>query len=141
MEGLNVKIIKKVVEGIDKNIFLELTENNILFIDSSHIIRPQGDVLFEYLTVLPILRKGVLVHFHDIFTPKDYLDDWIIKEKKFWNEQYLLEAFLTSNEDYRIIGLLNYLSHNYFKEFSKCCPIFENQANREQGSFWIIKEY
>jgi len=83
LEGLNVKIIKKVVEGIDKNIFLELTENNILFIDSSHIIRPQGDVLFEYLTVLPILREGVLVHFHDIFTPKDYLDDWIIKEKNF----------------------------------------------------------
>ncbi|WP_369410476.1 class I SAM-dependent methyltransferase [Pontibacter qinzhouensis] len=57
--------------------FQQLEANDILFIDSSHIIRPQGDVLFEYLEVLPTLKSGVIVHVHDIFTPKDYLNEWV----------------------------------------------------------------
>jgi len=75
-----------------------------LFIDSSHIIRPQGDVLFEYLEILPILNAGVFVHIHDIFTPKDYLSEWILDGKVFWNEQYLLEAFLSFNTCFKIMG-------------------------------------
>ena len=55
-----------------------LIENDILFIDSSHIIRPQGDVLTQCLEILPILKPGVLIHFHDIFTPFDYLKDCYI---------------------------------------------------------------
>jgi hypothetical protein len=100
---LNVEVVRKKVEEINKSIFEGLINNDILFIDSSHIIRPQGDVIIEYLEVLPILKPGVMVHIHDIFTPKDYLDSWIIDETRLYNEQYLLEAFLTFNEKYRII--------------------------------------
>jgi hypothetical protein len=88
--------------------------------------------------LLPILKPGVLVHIHDIFTPKDYLDDWIFSHR-LWNEQYLLEAFLSFNSDFRIIGALNYLAHNYRKELKAKCPIFAKQQNREPGAFWMIK--
>ena len=97
LENTGVSVIRKKVEDVGKELFSELEENDILFIDSSHIIRPQGDVLFEYLELLPSLNKGVIVHVHDIFSPKDYPDNVILNNILFWNEQYLLEAFLTSN--------------------------------------------
>jgi predicted O-methyltransferase YrrM len=137
LENLPVKIVRKMVEEVDLKIFCELKENDILFIDSSHIIRPQGDVLLEYLTILPSLAKGVLVHVHDIFTPKDYLDQWLLKGKVFWNEQYLLEAFLSNNDAFEIIGALNYLKHNHYDDLAKACPLLTR--DREPGSFWMKK--
>lgn len=136
---IDVKLIRKKVEDIDISFFQKLEKNDILFIDSSHIIRPQGDVLFEYLEILPNLNSGVLVHIHDIFTPKDYLDDWVYKHHLFWNEQYLLEAFISFNSEFRVIGALNYLSHNFKTEFSSKCPIYSKQGGREPGAFWLIK--
>lgn len=137
LEEIGVKIIRSKVEDVGIDIFKTLNKNDILFIDSSHIIRPQGDVLFEYLEILPSLNKGVIVHIHDIFSPRDYLDEWF--GKYFWNEQYLLEAFLTNNKDFRIIGATNYLSHKYKETFSSKCPIFKIQSDREPGSFYIVK--
>ena len=138
LETLNVELIRKRVELLDHSTFAELNENDILFIDSSHIIRPQGDVLFEYLEILPQLSSGVIVHIHDIFTPKDYLNEWVYNHV-LWNEQYLLEAFISLNKEYKIIGALNYLSHNHKKVLEDVCPILASQDNREPGSFWIQK--
>jgi predicted O-methyltransferase YrrM len=138
LETLEIEVIRKKVEDIDKSFFQKLTENDILFIDSTHIIRPQGDVLFEYLELLPILNPGVLIHIHDILTPKDYLDEWVYDRHYLWNEQYLLEAFLMFNSKFKIIGALNYLSHNYRKEFAEKCPVFAEQGG-EPGAFWIKK--
>ena len=140
LEKTDVELIREKVECLDNSFFDMLELNDILFIDSSHIIRPQGDVLFEYLELLPNLKSGVIIHIHDIFTPKDYLNDIVIKNHFFWNEQYLLEAFLTFNSEFKVIGALNYLSHNYPKEFSNKCPIYANQEAREPGSFWMIKK-
>lgn len=137
LERTDVLVIRKKIELFDKLFFSELGKNDILFIDSSHIIRPQGDVLFEYLELLPTLNKGVIVHIHDIFSPRDYLDAWIRKEVKFWNEQYLLEAFLTSNQDWKIIGALNFLHHNYYNKLKEKCPFLT--PDREPGSFYIQK--
>ena len=77
---------------------------------------------------------------HDIFTPKDYLDDWVYGKHLLWNEQYLLEAFMTYNSNFKIIGALNYLTHNYRKEFAEKCPIFAKQQDREPGAFWMVKK-
>lgn len=140
LERADVELVREKAENLDKSFFEKLETNDILFIDSSHIIRPQGDVLFEYLELLPILKSGVIIHVHDIFTPKDYLNDIVFKNHFFWNEQYLLEAFLTFNSEFKIIGALNYLSHNYRKELADKCPIFANQHGREPGSFWMIKK-
>ncbi|HUH33531.1 MAG TPA: hypothetical protein VLZ28_06220, partial [Daejeonella sp.] len=82
---------------------------------------------------------GVLVHIHDIFTPKDYLNDWVLKHHHLWNEQYLLEAFLTFNSQYKIIGALNYLAHHFPAEFAEKSPIYARQKGREPGAFWMVK--
>lgn len=143
LNNIAVSVERIQVEELNVSYFEKLSENDILFIDSSHIIRPQGDVLYEYLEILPTLKKGVIIHIHDIFTPKDYLDEWVKDHNFFWNEQYLLEAFLSNNNDFRIIGATNFLMHNFTKEFSAKCPILEKEnldgLNREPGSFWIAK--
>jgi len=136
---LDVTVIRKKVEEVDIDIFKSLQKNDILFIDSSHIIRPQGDVLLEYLQILPRLNGGVIIHVHDIFTPKDYLEEFVFRYHYMWNEQYLLEALLTNTNSYKIIGALNYLKHHYFDELSAKSPILKQQAYREPGSFWMIK--
>lgn len=142
LEETNVQIIRQMVETTDISLYQSLKAGDILFIDSTHMIRPQGDVLFEYLEILPQLNPGVIIHIHDIFTPKDYLNEWV-NEPRFWNEQYLLEAFLSNNKDYRIIGATNFLRHNHFKEFAGKCPVLKLQVEdgleREPGSFWMIK--
>jgi predicted O-methyltransferase YrrM len=137
LEQIGVSILRKKVEDVGKTLFSELKKDDILFIDSSHIIRPQGDVLFECLELLPSLNPGVIVHFHDIFSPRDYLKEWVVDEVKFWNEQYLLEAFLTSNRDWKVLGALNYLHHNHFQALKAKCPYLTK--NREPGSFYIQK--
>ena len=85
-----------------------LGDGDLLFIDSSHIIRPGGDVLKAYLEIFPQLNKGVIVHVHDIFLPNDYLKNWLVEETLFWNEQYLLEATLGNQSRYRILAALNF---------------------------------
>jgi len=133
-----VTLIREKVEEMDISIFQELEDGDLLFIDSSHIIRPQGDVLFEYLQILPTLKKGVYVHIHDIFTPRDYLENWLKQDIWLWNEQYLLESFLTSNSRWKIIGALNYLCHDYYDQLKSKCPYLT--ADREPGSFYMQKE-
>ena len=135
LEKTNVKVVRDVVENININEFSNLMENDLLFIDSSHIIRTQGDVLKIYLEILPYLNKGVIVHIHDIFSPRDYLDSWIIEDVKFWNEQYILEALLTNTKRYKIIASLNLLKNDYFEELKIVCPFLE--LDREPGSIYL----
>lgn len=137
LEETSVNVIRKKVEEVGLSIFSQLHDNDILFIDSSHIIRPNGDVLFEYLELLPSLNKGVIVHIHDIFSPKNYLKEWLQDEVRFWNEQYLLEAFLSHNGSWEIIGALNYLHHNHYEKLASVAPFLTPE--REPGSFYIQK--
>ena len=134
-----IEIIRQKVELMDQKLFLELEENDILFIDSSHMIRPQSDVLCEYLEILPILKPGVLVHVHDIFTPRDYLNQWLLNELKLWNEQYLLEGFLSCSQRYEVVLALNYLWHDHKDNMLHAFPMLTNKESEviEPRSFWI----
>lgn len=135
LDELGVEVIREKVEDSDMRMFEKLEADDILFIDSSHIIRPRGDVLFEYLEILPTLKVGVIVHVHDIFSPRDYPAEWLVDKVRFWNEQYLLEAFLTQNRDWKVIGALNFLRHHHYQELNAKCPFLTEE--REPGSFYI----
>lgn len=135
LERTRITVVRKKVEDMDVAFFADLEENDILFIDSSHMIRPEGDVLFEYLELLPTLRRGVIVHIHDIFSPRNYLKAWLMDEVRFWNEQYLLEAFLSHNREWKVMGALNYLRHNHFAQLKTVAPFLTE--DREPGSFYL----
>ena len=138
LESTGVEVLRERVEFVDRVLFRDLGEGDLLFIDSSHVIRPQGDVVTEYLEILPILRPGVIVHIHDVLTPRDYLEEWVINSALLWNEQYLLEAFLCNNPDWTVIGALNFLKHRHFDALKKVCPYLS--PDREPGSFYIQKK-
>jgi predicted O-methyltransferase YrrM len=139
LEKLNVEVIRKKVEDVPLHMFTQLQANDILFIDSSHIIRPQGDVLYEFLDILPRLNSGVVIHVHDIFTPKDYPREWVVDEHRLWNEQYLLEAFLSCNKQFKIKAAVNFLKTHYRKQFNLVCPLSGTMDDDVPGSFWMIR--
>lgn len=137
LEGAGVTLVRERVEDLDPAFFAGLAENDILFIDSSHVIRPQGDVAFEFLELLPSLARGVVVHIHDIFSPRNYPEEWLRNRVLFWNEQYLLEAFLSHNSDWEVIGALNYLHHRHYDRLREIAPFLT--PDREPGSLYIRK--
>lgn len=135
LESLDVQVIRDLIENCNLKIFDNLEENDILFIDSSHIIRPQGDVLKEYLEIIPRLKKGVVIHVHDIFSPRDYLDEWLREDVLFWNEQYLLECLLSNKGRYEILAALNFLKHTNYPNLKNVCPYLNKK--REPGSLYF----
>jgi len=135
LESLGPEIIRSKVESCPMEIFEKLTAGDFLFIDSSHMIRPQGDVLHEYVEILPRLQSGVHIHIHDIFTPRDYPPRWLVDEVRFWNEQYLLEAMLTKSPRYRIVAAINWLKHDHFELLQTVCPFLE--PRHQPGSIYL----
>lgn len=125
------------VEKMDLTFFSSLQKNDILFIDSSHIIRPENDVLFIYLQLLPVINSGVFIHVHDIFSPRHYRQEWLTQMYRFWNEQYLLEALLYHNSHFKILFSLNYLKNDYYTETSRVLIHLSTQD--EPSSFWLQK--
>ena len=136
LEKLGSKVIRERVERVDFSVFQNLGAGDILFIDSSHVVRAQNDCVFEYTELLPSLPSGVVVHIHDIFTPFDYPDEWLNKNFKLWAEQYVLEALLINGEDWEVLAPLNWLSQDH-DAFKAICPFFER--DRMPGSMWIRK--
>lgn len=139
LEQTSAEIIRSKIEDIDLDFFKSLNKDDILFIDSSHVIRPQGDVLYEVLTILPVLKKGVIIHIHDIYTPKDYPDVFIYDEMRLWNEQYIVEALLTNTNAYEIIGALNYLQNHHNEAIMKKCPVWAKHQAVKGTSLWLRK--
>ena len=89
------KILESNLQDLDLSIFEALGENDILFIDSTHVSKTNSDVNKIFFEVLPRLKRGVLIHFHDIFYPFEYPKEWVLNWKGFgWNENYILRSFL-----------------------------------------------
>lgn len=96
-----LEICEKKLQDIPVDYFECLGENDILFIDSSHVSKFNSDVNYIFFEILPRLKKGVYIHFHDIFYPFIYPKQWIY-EGRAYNEMYLLRAFLMDNQNYKI---------------------------------------
>jgi hypothetical protein len=127
-------LIDKQVQDVPLAIFSELRANDILFIDSAHVVRIGGDVNYLFLEIIPRLRPGVIVHVHDIFFPKEYPREWVIDQMRFWNEQYLLQAFLAFNSAFEVLLCNSYLG---LKHRSVMKATFPNSPWWGGGSFWM----
>jgi predicted O-methyltransferase YrrM len=135
LESTGVEVIRQRVEELGLDYFDNLGEGDILFIDSSHVVRPQGDVTFELLELLPRLRPGVYVHVHDIFTPYEYPRSWIEQLRRIWAEQYLLEAFLCHNSEFEVVAALCMLQRQHPAALRVAAPALTD--DRLPGSFWM----
>jgi predicted O-methyltransferase YrrM len=132
------ELIEKSLENVDFSIFSELTENDILFIDSSHVLKTGNDVQKIYLEILPSLKKGVLIHIHDIYFPSEYPRTVILDRYRFWTEQYLVQAFLAFNNAFKILWGGSFMHLNHPEKLETAFSSY-NRNERWPGSFWIRK--
>jgi hypothetical protein len=124
------------VQDIPMDRFTSLGAGDILLIDSSHVLRAGSDVQREFLEILPRLAPGVLVHVHDIFLPAEYPQPWLLEEHRFWNEQYLLQAFLIGNRMFEVLWAGNYMHLHHPEAVEQAIPSYD-RATRQPGSFWM----
>jgi hypothetical protein len=65
----------------------KLQSGDVLFIDTSHDVRPANDCAYIYGVLIPALAKGVIVHIHDVFLPFDYPERFARGDGASWGEQ------------------------------------------------------
>ncbi len=128
------RIFVTAVQDVPLHLFQELDSGDILFIDSTHVSKAGSDVHYEIFEILPSLRPGVYVHFHDIFYPFEYPRDWFFAENRSWNEIYLLRAYLTNNDDYEVILFNDFLGKNHAETFDHYLP---GSMKNPGGSLWL----
>lgn len=116
--------------------FGRLGAGDILFIDSSHVLKVASDVQYLVLEVFPRLRSGVHIHVHDIFLPSEYPRAWVMDKHRFWNEQYFLQAFLAFNDSFDIVWAGSYM---HLKHSDKLAKVFDSYDPKERwpGSLWM----
>lgn len=131
----DIEVFKSDLQKIDLDVFKQLEKNDILFIDSTHVSKTDSDVNYLLHTVLPNLKKGVYIHFHDIIYPFEYPERWIYSGFG-WNESYILRSFLQYNESFEIVLFNTYLESEYpykFKDKMEVCN------KKKGGSIWLKK--
>lgn len=109
------RVIVEPVQSVDPRFFDTLGDGDVLFIDSSHVSKTGSDVNHLYLSVLPRLRPGVVVHIHDIFLPDDYPREWVVEKRRSWNEQYLVQIMLQHSKRYSVLFASHY-AHRHHPE-------------------------
>jgi predicted O-methyltransferase YrrM len=103
------RLIEAPVQNVPLETFARLDAGDVLFIDTSHVLKTGSDVQFLYQEVVPRLRPGVAVHAHDIFLPWDYPQEWVLGGRA-WNEQYLIESFLAFNRAFEVLLSICWMS-------------------------------
>jgi predicted O-methyltransferase YrrM len=129
-----VKIIPDRVQTVPLDLFKKLQSDDILFIDSTHIVKTGSDVAYELSTILPELAPGVIVHFHDVFYPFEYGFDWVVTENRSWNEIYALRAFLAFNARFEVIFFNDMFGQLRSEFIGEAAPAFLLNTG---GSIWL----
>lgn len=131
-DGEEIDLTEDILQNIDLAYFKQLEQNDILFIDSSHVAKRDSDVNRIFFEILPNLQSGVYIHFHDILNGFIYPYEWD-KVGRVWSEAYLLRAFLMNNDAYEVI---------YYNDMmqEKMMERFPYEPYHGGGSIWIRKK-
>ena len=131
-----VNIIEKPVQEIGLELFRELQAGDIVFIDSTHVLKTGSDVHYELFYILPRVAPGVLVHFHDIHFPFEYPKEWLCGRNFSWNEVYAVRAFLMFNDRFRVV-----FYNDYFAKLSKelIKATFPKYLLNPGGALWLSR--
>lgn len=131
--GDRAEIVALPLQDVPLTRFDALEANDILFVDSTHVAKTGSDVNRILFDILPRLRPGVVVHFHDMFYPFEYPKEWVY-EGRAWNEDYIVRAFLEFNSAFEIVLFGTYLIRFHREWFAREMPLcLENPG----GSLWI----
>jgi hypothetical protein len=132
---MDFQLIDKKLEDLDMEF---LATADLFIIDSSHVSKIGSDVNYEILEIVPNLKTGAFIHWHDIMIPGEYFEDWVRGNHIFWNESYLLHAFMLFNNAFRIVWASRYMQLNHTELMADAFPYFKPDQHR-CTSFWIEK--
>lgn len=134
------EVIAEKVQEVPLERFTSLEAGDFLFIDSTHVLRANSDVQYEFLEVLPRIRSGVWVHIHDISLPLPYPRIYY-DTQTYWNEQWLLQAFLVNNSKFEVVWAGNYMNVHHkdlmLEAFPELRLMREKWTSSEPTAFWI----
>lgn len=145
LERLNglTRLMRQPVETLAASFFDDLSEGDVLFIDSGHVVKTGGDVNFLILDVLPRLQSGVFVHFHDIPMPWEYGEVYHTNPsfRVFWTESYLLQAFLACNDSFEVLFSMPAATQAQPELLSRSFAHYDPSLHRlDSGSIWIRRK-
>jgi predicted O-methyltransferase YrrM len=127
------RLLEHRVQSVPFELFTSLGAGDVLFIDTSHVVKFQSDVVHAFVAILPSLKPGVWIHVHDIFTPYDYPRDWITQSRFSNNEQYALEALLSGGDRYDVALPLYLLWKEQIAVLKQLLP----RGRRRPQGFWL----
>ena len=128
-----VTVLDQPVQDVDLEVFTELGPRDVLFIDSTHVVKPGSDVNHLMFEVLPRLRPNVWIHIHDMFFPFEYPPPWV-REGRAWQEAYLMRAFLMFNERFEIRWFQGFLVARHRDLLLQRLPHLSKNAG---GNLWL----
>lgn len=132
-----VRLIDSKFQEVPSNVLLALESGDLLFIDSSHVVKYGSDLQILMFEILPRLQPGVVVHFHDVFFPFDYPSEWLT-EGRYWNENYFLRAFLSYNSEWSIQFFNTYVHFMFGDLIKEKMPLCVKNAG---GSLYIQRQH
>lgn len=137
LEGVELygELLVKKVEDVPLEFFRQLETDDVLFIDTSHVLKCQNDVEWELLHILPLLQPGVMIHIHDVYTPYEQPKDWLLGRYApgAANEQYAFEALLSGGSRFEVCLPLHLIGREYPLLAEKLLGRFVDRGQ----AFWI----
>jgi hypothetical protein len=124
----HVELVPRPIQAVPLDYFRQLRANDVVFIDSSHVVKTGSEVNYIVLEILPILPKGVLVQIHDIYLPYDY-DREVLQNFIHPNETALVAAFLSCNTRYKILFSLSMLHYERWREMQSVLPEYNPESD------------
>lgn len=135
-DAQNIEIVPSGVQDVAPQYFSRLEANDILFIDSTHIVKTGSDVCYELFEILPRLAKGVVIHIHDIHYPFEYPREWVVERNYSWNEVYAVRAFLQYNAAFEVLFFNDYFAKAHGPEVERDAP---QMVGNPGGGLWLRK--
>jgi len=117
------RLIPKRAEEVDPAVWLQLEPGDLLFIDSSHLLRIDSELIPMFLRIVPSLPKGVIIHVHDIYLPNHYPIKFYM-QRWYWNEQYLLQALLSQTDTFEVL-FANHYMFNFLRRRDKYAEVMK----------------
>jgi hypothetical protein len=133
--GVSDLIVSK-IQDVPLGEFESLAAGDVLFLDTSHVVKTGSDTTWLFHEVLPRLAPGVIVHVHDIFLPYDYPEAWV-REGRSWNENYLMHSFLLYNSAFEILFGSMYMMNLQPAVVVEAFPGWPHHASSGGGALWL----
>jgi Methyltransferase domain len=135
-EDARIAVRREDITKVPVDMFRQLARDDVLFVDTSHVLKTGSDVQYLFLDVLPQIPVGTLVHVHDVFLPREYPMSWLT-DLRFANEQYVLQAFLAFNDSFEVVWSSAYMHHRHSERLAALFHSYDAAASRQGASFWM----